>query len=88
MTAFERGDLVTPTAAAQGLVLGEVYQVTGVAVQSTPFGGFATYSIARLEPVLASGVAGDYTLTRMRPVDPVLQIGNGHLVLRRLTRLL
>ena len=47
MTLFHTGDMVRATTAAQGLQLGQVYRVCGIAHRDTPFGSFVTYSVTQ-----------------------------------------
>lgn len=44
-TRFAEGQQVVSNVNAQGLKQGHVYTVTDVAVRSTPFGGFTTYTV-------------------------------------------
>lgn len=44
-TMFKRGQKVWSTIGAQGLKVGQVYTVTGVWLNYTPWGGFTTYQV-------------------------------------------
>lgn len=65
MTRFSVGQLVRSQVSAQGLVKGETYRVVEIDARSTFAGEIVTYFLC------ATNVAS----------APVLQIGNGHLLL-------
>lgn len=68
-TTFRPGQLVRSRVTAQGLVEGDLYRITSVAVQDTPFGSFVRYYVQAADCATAAA--------RL----PAWPVGNGHLVL-------
>lgn len=68
-TTHRLGDEVIASVDAQGLTKGETYVICDLTAEITPFGTFITY----------------YVADEYKEQGPWLAIGNGHLVLSKVT---
>lgn len=75
MTTFQLNEAVCATVNAQGLKKGEVYLISGVIENPTPFGNFVTYAVRHIE---------GYDEHNEPVLGKPLHIVNGHLLLERL----
>jgi hypothetical protein len=71
-TTFETGNVVRANVSEQGMAEGNLYTITDVEIQSTPFGGFVTYSLTSKQ--------------RFHLALADLKIGNGHMLLTLVAR--
>ena len=71
-TTFTQGDRVRSRVTAQGLVEGDLYEITCVSTYATVFGGYVTYYVRPVDSATEAAKQESFP------------IGNGHLLLEAL----